>query len=246
MGVYFLGLFDCVNSVGQFEILMFRKSYNHVATPPAKYIRHAVSIHERRLKFKPALFLMDDATPVPGVNTDISDVKEVWFAGQHGDVGGGWMLAEHQRHLLSDTPLEWMLQEVKTVPDADQLAFRKQPVVQDIVHATEDGLGLVRSLRHGELSNHELRVLTNQPHDMLAFNRGATWFATLQWWILGMQFFSCPFFSHRYSLLTYLPPQKFSLSLGSNLKTANGSRDTGPQIWAGGETSLIMQLFTLL
>lgn len=54
--VHFLGLFDCVNSVGQFEIPLFRKSFKYVSTPPATRIRHAVSINERRLKFKPALF----------------------------------------------------------------------------------------------------------------------------------------------------------------------------------------------
>jgi len=54
--VHFLGLFDCVNSVGQFEIPLFRKSFKYVSTSPATHIRHAVSINERRLKFKPALF----------------------------------------------------------------------------------------------------------------------------------------------------------------------------------------------
>ena len=86
VGVYFLGLFDCVNSVGQFEIPLFRKSYEYIALPPAKYIRHAISIHERRLKFKPALFLLDGVEPVPGIDTQNSDVQEVWFAGNHADV----------------------------------------------------------------------------------------------------------------------------------------------------------------
>jgi uncharacterized protein (DUF2235 family) len=82
VNVHFLGLFDCVNSVGQFEIPLFRKTYRSIATPPATHIRHAVSIHERRLKFKPALFDYE--------NTSVqSDIQEVWFAGNHGDVGGG-------------------------------------------------------------------------------------------------------------------------------------------------------------
>lgn len=81
--IYFLGLFDCVNSVGQFEIPWFRKSYRNIANPSAIHIRHAVSIHERRLKFKPALFTQDGIV-------DRTNVKEVWFAGNHGDVGGGW------------------------------------------------------------------------------------------------------------------------------------------------------------
>ncbi len=78
VNVHFLGLFDCVNSVGQFEIPLFRTSYRYLSTPPATHIRHAVSIHERRLKFKPALFLFDEQ------DEQTTDIKEVWFAGNHG------------------------------------------------------------------------------------------------------------------------------------------------------------------
>ena len=54
--VHFLGLFDCVNSVGQFDLPFASSSYPHIPTAPAKHIRHAVAINERRIKFKPALF----------------------------------------------------------------------------------------------------------------------------------------------------------------------------------------------
>lgn len=71
--IYFLGLFDCVISIGQFEIPLFGKSYRNIANPAANNIRHAVSIHKQRLKFKPALFTPDELL-------DKTDVKEVWFA----------------------------------------------------------------------------------------------------------------------------------------------------------------------
>jgi uncharacterized protein (DUF2235 family) len=185
VGVYFLGLFDCVNSVGTFEIPLYQSSYEYIATPPAKYIRHAISIHERRLKFKPALFLLDDAKPAPGVDTNSSDVQEVWFAGNHADVGGGWGLEKNQRHLLSDTPLEWMLQELKKVPEEDQLTLSRPPVIQDLVRPTEYDTWLFGLLRKNRASNHELRVSTNQPHDMLAFGGGVGWLATVNWWVFG-------------------------------------------------------------
>jgi uncharacterized protein (DUF2235 family) len=35
--VHFFGLFDCANSVGQFEIPFFRRSYRYIATPAARY-----------------------------------------------------------------------------------------------------------------------------------------------------------------------------------------------------------------
>ncbi|KAI5856305.1 hypothetical protein BZA05DRAFT_441984 [Tricharina praecox] len=90
--VHFLGLFDTVNSVGVFR----GKQYPPALTPAmgtpgepvveddkfgaVRHIRHAVSIDERRIKFRPALFNPDDS----------KDLKEVWFSGGHGDVGGGW------------------------------------------------------------------------------------------------------------------------------------------------------------
>lgn len=57
-----------------------------------------VLIHERRLKFKPALFNQDGVV-------DRTNVKEVWFAGNHGDVGGGWKKEPDQLRQLPDTPL---------------------------------------------------------------------------------------------------------------------------------------------
>jgi hypothetical protein len=46
--VHFLGMFDAVNSVADFEVNIDR-------APSAKVIRHAVSIDERRVKFRPVL-----------------------------------------------------------------------------------------------------------------------------------------------------------------------------------------------
>jgi uncharacterized protein (DUF2235 family) len=39
-----------------------------------------------------------------------TDVKEVWFAGAHADVGGGSEL-NHKRHMLSRIPLRWMIRQ---------------------------------------------------------------------------------------------------------------------------------------
>ncbi|KAJ5965646.1 hypothetical protein N7481_012360 [Penicillium waksmanii] len=149
VGIHFLGLFDCVNSVGQFEIPLFRKSYKVIANPPARYIRHAVAIHERRLKFKPALFHIDpDGPPV--------DLKEVWFAGNHCDIGGGYGLEKGQKHLLSDTALNWMLQEVLNL-EGSESKLQFQTLNVDDVSKAENAfperrnLALMRSHFGGRL-----------------------------------------------------------------------------------------------
>ena len=97
---HFLGIWDTVASVGW---LMNGNPFPSAnANPDVRFIRHAVSIDERRLKFQPELW----QTP-QDVRED-QDVKEVWFAGVHSDVGGGY----HEKESgLSKLALHWMISE---------------------------------------------------------------------------------------------------------------------------------------
>lgn len=174
VSVHFLGLFDCVNSVGQFEIPLFRHSYQYMASPAARHIRHAVSIHERRLKFKPALFLLDD---------EETDLKEMWFAGNHGDVGGGWPLEAGQKHLLSDTALNWMVQEALQLPNSKSKLTFQTTNIQDIVKKDNAFPGKETLGTSAYLT----RRRTNQPHDMLKLGHGVGWLAVIFWWIIGRE-----------------------------------------------------------
>ncbi|KAK2731618.1 hypothetical protein FQN57_003271 [Myotisia sp. PD_48] len=158
--VHFLGLFDCVNSVGQFEIPFRRTSYKYIASPASRYIRHAVAIHERRVKFKPALFLCD--------KKEKTDLKEVWFAGNHGDVGGGWGFEPGQNHLLSDTALNWMIQEVLTLEKSESKLSFTTTNVEDIV----DREAAFPGIEEPGTNAYQLRRKTNQPHDMLKIGHG--------------------------------------------------------------------------
>ncbi|KAF2139466.1 uncharacterized protein K452DRAFT_275789 [Aplosporella prunicola CBS 121167] len=174
--VHFLGLFDCVNSVGQFEIPIWRTSFKNIACPAARHIRHAVSIHERRIKFKPALFDLGDGSEMEGV-----DLKEVWFAGNHGDVGGGWGFQEpNQKHLLSDTPLNWMVQEVLHLPSPEGKVFFRTTNVKDIIKSENAFPGKVEEGTNA----FELRKKCSQPHDMLSFGHGVGWLTVILWWII--------------------------------------------------------------
>lgn len=204
--IQFLGLFDTVNSVPRFETAwMERSKFPYTAHSSAKVIRHAVSIDERRAKFRqdlmyqtrmskkhhdvkkkvkhtvrekyrhrPKLSLVGkegmavekevrgrrpsyfDQLEVPGqgelgqpapyrghsrsktrskhgadddgastlswtgpcdYGVDLEsedeagqDVDEVWFAGGHGDVGGGWQV-EPGTKSTSHVPLVWVVRE---------------------------------------------------------------------------------------------------------------------------------------
>jgi hypothetical protein len=139
--VYFLGMWDCVSSVAVLE----RKAPKPVpVSGTAQYVRHAVAVDERRVKFKVALLAQD----IRASTDNDEDIKEVWFPGGHGDVGGGWpasldnpldtqdRMSFWQRianifttrkpkkaskyidsgpFQMSDIPLAWMIREVELV-----------------------------------------------------------------------------------------------------------------------------------
>ena len=82
--VHFLGLFDTVNSISTFDVPFTRTIKVPEVLSTARHVRHAVAVDERRVKFKAALCSQDQSE-----NTT-DDIKEVWFPGNHGDIGGGW------------------------------------------------------------------------------------------------------------------------------------------------------------
>ena len=89
--VHFLGLFDTVNSVGVFDNPFAKTQVVTEIKGTAEYVRHAVSLDERRSKFKAALLIQEKDLQINGKKNDEGeDIKEVWFPGNHGDVGGGW------------------------------------------------------------------------------------------------------------------------------------------------------------
>ena len=98
--VHFLGLWDTVSSIGWV--------YNPVAlqatanNPSVGNVRHAISIDERRAFFRQNLW--------GSRYQNTQDVKQVWFAGVHSNVGGSYPLAESG---LSNIALEWMLAEAR-------------------------------------------------------------------------------------------------------------------------------------
>lgn len=112
--IHFLGVWDTVSSLGW--IWDFRSVPFTSRNPSIRHVRHAVAIDERRAFFRTNLFCFTGKAgpdgrrvvepPVPG-----QDLKEVWFAGVHSDVGGGY---PDDRGHLSKIALEWMIREATT------------------------------------------------------------------------------------------------------------------------------------
>jgi uncharacterized protein (DUF2235 family) len=102
--IYFTGVWDTVSSVGWVNHPL-HVPYS-ASNPDIEIGRHAVSIDERRSFFRQNLWRpgADAASAGP------KDLKQVWFAGVHCDVGGGY---QEEQSGLSKIALRWMLREAE-------------------------------------------------------------------------------------------------------------------------------------
>jgi uncharacterized protein (DUF2235 family) len=113
--IRFLGLFDSVASVIESGRSGPRLK-SHAFTrnnPSVETVIHAVAIDEKRTMFRPQLWgtqLQYFGGPFNNGNAVAQDVHETWFAGAHGDVGGGYPEAESA---LCKVPLVWMIDHAK-------------------------------------------------------------------------------------------------------------------------------------
>jgi len=98
--VHFLGVWDTVSSVG--TIFDPYKLPHTRWNPSVRTLRHAISIDEKRKFFRTNLWASSKQT---------TDARQVWFAGVHADVGGGY---EERESGLAKITLEWMLGEARS------------------------------------------------------------------------------------------------------------------------------------
>jgi len=102
---WFVGVWDTVSSIGWIANplkLPFVTNNSDIEIG-----RHAVAIDEHRAFFRNHLWRLPET---PGTPSGPKDLKQVWFAGVHCDVGGGYPESESS---LSKIPLDWMMQEAK-------------------------------------------------------------------------------------------------------------------------------------
>ncbi|RWX78590.1 DUF2235 domain-containing protein [Neorhizobium lilium] len=106
-----LGLFDTVASViepGHGRLQMKTHRYTH-ENPSVEWVRHAIGIDERRTMFRPELWAPGQLYQgAPDTPQTPQNFREVWFAGVHGDVGGGYPERESPQIKI---PLDWMIRE---------------------------------------------------------------------------------------------------------------------------------------
>lgn len=135
--IEFVGAWDTVGALGIpvpfWGTLNDEKFLFHDAEPSkiVQHARHAVSIDENREDFRPVLW-----TDKPNV-----DVVQVWFAGVHSDVGGGY-----KEGGLSDCASEWIRSEATKfgLEFEDHYLNSVDPDPHDKQHNARKGIYLAR------------------------------------------------------------------------------------------------------
>ncbi|MGN6134342.1 MAG: DUF2235 domain-containing protein [Aureliella sp.] len=97
--IHFVGVWDTVSSFGW--VWQLRTVPYTANNPSIDHVRHAVAIDEHRAAFQPNLFR-------PGDASQHRSFQQLWFAGAHGDVGGGYPDKENG---LAKVSLEWMIDQ---------------------------------------------------------------------------------------------------------------------------------------
>lgn len=103
--IRFVGVWDTVSSVGWVDNPLHLPYESN--NPDIEIGRHAVSIDERRAFFRTHLW---QAPTDPTAPHGPRDLLQVWFPGDHCDVGGGYPEAVCG---LSKYALEWMMEEAR-------------------------------------------------------------------------------------------------------------------------------------
>lgn len=124
--VSFLGLFDTVEAYGvpveemraALHVLVWPINFgeDHAISQSVKRVRQALSLDDERRTFHPI------RVSLQADDHQTKRVEEVWFAGVHSDVGGGY-----PDDMSAHVPLVWMIEEANKAVDNDparRLVFR--------------------------------------------------------------------------------------------------------------------------
>jgi uncharacterized protein (DUF2235 family) len=100
--IHFVGAWDTVSSFGW--IWNFQTLPHTAVNPAIMHFRHALAIDERRACFPANMFVPQEAQE--------ANCKQVWFAGVHADVGGGY---PEKEATLAKVPLAWIIREAEAL-----------------------------------------------------------------------------------------------------------------------------------
>ncbi len=136
--VFMIGVWDTVGALGipvnWLNNLnpMLDKFHDTKLNPSVKFAYQALAIDESRKNFSPTLW---EGVAHPG-----QTIEQIWFAGAHSDIGGGY-----KEHDLSDISLDWMVSKALKHGLVFKPGFESKikPEPNGYLHNSREGLGMV-------------------------------------------------------------------------------------------------------
>lgn len=166
ISIEFIGTWDTVASVivpRKDRLLPSLQTLRYTRTNPSvKCFRQAIAVDERRRMFRLNRWVDSQvyrSNPFDPSSSTAQDVQQVWFAGVHADIGGGYPERESG---LSKFPLDWMLEEAH----AHGLLINRA-MADHLVHGRQ---------RKGSLHRYEPPNATAIKHQSMNF-----WWGVLEW-----------------------------------------------------------------
>jgi uncharacterized protein (DUF2235 family) len=113
------------------ELKFCRSQYQFLDTRLGPHVEHAyqaLAINEKRMAFEPAVWQRHAGAPADQV------LRQVWFAGVHADIGGGY-----SEHGAADIALLWMISKVWNLLELEADAIRtgldtRRVFAADVLH----------------------------------------------------------------------------------------------------------------
>jgi uncharacterized protein (DUF2235 family) len=153
---YGLPIEELVRAIDRFILPL--NMANADLNPKVRRARQALALDEERQTFHPRLW---NEHPDGKPPQDPERIRQVWFAGVHADVGGGY-----PDDGLAHVTLDWMLGEVERA-EQGPLALRFRPEAREVIRSRADENAPIHDSRRGLASYYryrprDLEILRNQ------------------------------------------------------------------------------------
>lgn len=102
--IHFTGVWDTVDSIGLTGGVTITSS-PQIEHKKFVHVRHALSMHETRQKYRPREYARPEFTEA---EMQVRSFRQCWFRGVHSDIGGSYAEAG-----LSNITLNWMMEEAR-------------------------------------------------------------------------------------------------------------------------------------
>ncbi|KAI9430249.1 hypothetical protein BJY52DRAFT_1232453 [Lactarius psammicola] len=172
VGVEFLGVWDTVCSVG----FIPRELPLTASNTTVRFFRHALALDERRATFRMNYWHRRSRDHYDDEERPQTDVREVWFAGCHADVGGG-SVPNSTENSLARISLRWMILECFRTGTG--IRFRKDALKrigmdQKTLTSLPGGQFTVERARPQRLAT-DVTVVPSPPHSAFSTEQENEW-----------------------------------------------------------------------